>query len=92
MHAGPRAVGRLGSSRMQRSGLAASHCCWLLARLLQSPALQMWFLQVLQEVLGSPSLEVSQNHGDVALRDVVMGTVGYVGVGLGDLGGLLQSE
>jgi len=27
-------------------------------------------------VVGSPSLEVFQSHGDVALRDVVMGMVG----------------
>ena len=41
-----------------------------------------------QGVVGSPSLEESQSHGDVALRDVVMGMVGWVGVGLGDLRGL----
>ena len=41
-------------------------------------------------VVGSPSLEVLQNHGDVALRDVVMGMVGWAEVGLGDLGGLFQ--
>ena len=29
-----------------------------------------------REVVGSPSLEVFQNRGDVALRDVVMGMVG----------------
>ena len=39
---------------------------------------------------GSPPLEVLQNHGDVALRDVVMGTVGWVGIGVGDLGDLFQ--
>ena len=33
--------------------------------------------------MGSPSLEVLQNCGDVALRDVVMGMVGWAGVGLG---------
>ena len=31
-----------------------------------------------------------QEHGDVALRDVVMGIVGWVGVGLGDLRALFQ--
>ena len=35
-----------------------------------------------QGVLGSPSLEVFQNHGDVALRDVVSGH--------GELSALLQ--
>ena len=35
---------------------------------------------------GSLSLEVLQNWRDVALRDVVMGSVGCVG----DLGGLFQ--
>lgn len=39
-------------------------------------------------VVDSLSLEVSQSHGDVALRDV--GTVGWVEVGLGDLRGLFQ--
>ena len=29
--------------------------------------------QLPKEVVGSPSLEVFQNHGDVALRDVVSG-------------------
>ena len=40
-----------------------------------------------REAGGSPSLEVFENCGDV---DVVMGTVGWVGVGLGDLRGLFQ--
>ena len=40
--------------------------------------------------MGSPSMEVFQSHGGVALRDVVMGTVGWAGVGLGDLRGLFQ--
>ena len=44
-----------------------------------------------RDVVGSPSLEVLKNHGDVALRAVVMGTQwGWVGVGLGDLRGLFQ--
>ena len=34
--------------------------------------------RLLWEVVGSPSLEVSKNHGDVALRDVV----GRHGLGL----------
>lgn len=42
--------------------------------------------------MGSPSLEVLLNHGDVALRDVVMGMVGWVGAGLGDLSALFQPE
>ena len=46
--------------------------------------------QLPREVVGSPSLEVLQNHGDVALRDVVRGTVGWVGIGVGDLGDLFQ--
>jgi len=37
----------------------------------------------------SPSLEVFQNVGHVALRDVVMGMVGWVG--LGDLSVLFNS-
>jgi len=45
-----------------------------------------------QGVVESPSLEVFMNHGDVALRDVVMNTVGWVGVGLGDLRGLFQPQ
>ena len=32
----------------------------------------------------------AQSCGDVALRDVVMGTVGWAGVGLGDIRGLFQ--
>ena len=40
------------------------------------------------EVGESPSLEVFKDRGDVALRDVVTGMVGWVGVGLGDLRGL----
>jgi len=43
--------------------------------------------QLPREVVGSPSPEVSQNHGEVALRDVV-GTMGWVGVG--DLSGLFK--
>ena len=39
-----------------------------------------------------PSLEVFQNREDVALRDVVSGHAGWVGVGLGDLRGLFQPE
>ena len=42
-------------------------------------------------MVGSPFLEVFQNDGDVALRDVVMGMVRWVGVGLGDLSGLFQT-
>ncbi len=42
--------------------------------------------------MGLPSLEVLQSHGDVALTDVVMGMVGWAGVGLGDLSGLFQPE
>ena len=36
--------------------------------------------------VGSPSLEVFQDHGDVALKDMVSGLM----VGLGDLRGLFQ--
>jgi len=43
-----------------------------------------------QGVVAAPSLEVAKNHGDVALRDVVMGTVGGGWVGLGDLRPLFQ--
>ena len=43
------------------------------------------------EVLGSPSLEVFQSHGDVALMEVGSGHGGG-GLGLGDLGSLLQPE
>jgi len=42
-------------------------------------------------MVGSPFLEVFQNDGDVALRDVVMGLVGWVG-DLGILRGLFQPE
>jgi len=40
----------------------------------------------------SPSLEVFKNHGNVALRDMVSGLVGTVGlmVGLDDFRGLFQ--
>jgi len=42
-------------------------------------------------VVGSPSLEVFQNHGDVALRDVVSGHGGGgLTVGFGDCNGLFQ--
>jgi len=41
--------------------------------------------------MGSPSLEVFQNHGDVALRDMVSGHGrGGSVMGLGDLSGLFQ--
>ena len=43
-----------------------------------------------QGAVGSPSLETLQNRGDVALRDVGMGMVGWVGVGLDDPSGLFQ--
>jgi len=42
------------------------------------------------EVVRSPSLEVLESHGDVALRDVDGGMVGWAGVGLGDHRGLFQ--
>ena len=44
-----------------------------------------------QGMVGSPFLEVLQNHGDVALRDVVMGTVRWAGVGLSDISSLFQT-
>ena len=43
------------------------------------------FDTVAQGVVGSPSLEVFQNHGDVALRDVGSGHSGG-GLGLGLVG------
>jgi len=48
--------------------------------------------QAAQGLVGSPSLKVFQNHGNVALRDVVMGMVGCFGVGLGDLSVLFQPQ
>lgn len=44
----------------------------------------------MREEMGSPSPEVFHNCGDVALRGVVMGMVGWAGVGLGDLSGFFQ--
>ena len=44
--------------------------------------------QLPREVVGSPSPKVFLSRGDVALRD--MGTVGWAGVGVGDLRGLFQ--
>ena len=41
---------------------------------------------------GGVSLEVFHNCGDVALRGVVMGMVGWAGVGSVDLRGLFQPE
>jgi len=42
-------------------------------------------------VVGSPSLEVFKNHGDVALRDMVSGHGGGgLMIGLEDLSGLFQ--
>jgi len=42
-------------------------------------------------VVGSPSLEVFKNHGDVALRDMVSGHGGGgLMIGLDDLSGLFQ--
>jgi len=43
-----------------------------------------------QRGVGSPSLEVFQSRRDVALGEVVMGMVGWFGVGLDDLRGLFQ--
>jgi len=40
--------------------------------------------------VGSPSMEVFKNHGDVALREVVRGHGGMIGVGVDDLIGLFQ--
>ena len=51
---------------------------------------KLFLTAMLQLVVQSLSLEVFQSHGGVALRDVVMGTVGWAGVGLGDLRGLFQ--
>ena len=45
--------------------------------------------QLPTEVVGSPSLEMFQNYGDVALRDVVSGHGGGE-VELDDLTGLFQ--
>ena len=39
-----------------------------------------------QGVVGSPSLEVFQNHRAVALRDVGRGTVGWLELDIEDLG------
>jgi len=41
------------------------------------------------EVVGALSLEVFHNHGYVAPRDTASGLGGWIGVGLGDLRGLL---
>ena len=49
-----------------------------------------WNRQPREEV-GSPSLEVFENRGEVAVTWLV-GMVGQVGVGLGDLGGPFQPE
>lgn len=46
--------------------------------------------QAAQRVVGSLSLEVFQSHGDVPLKDMVMGMVESSGVGFGDLRGLSQ--
>lgn len=43
-----------------------------------------------QSLVGSLSLEVLHCSGHVALRDVGMGMMGWVGVGLGDLRDLFQ--
>ena len=43
-----------------------------------------------REVVGSPTLEVFQNHGDVALGGHCLVVMVMVGVGHGDLHGLFQ--
>ena len=43
-------------------------------------------------VVESPSLEVLQSCGEVALMDVSVGAVRWVGAGLGGLRGLFQPE
>lgn len=50
--------------------------------------------QVAQGMVGLqiPSLEVFHSHGDVALRAVSVGTMGWVGVGVGDLRGHFQPQ
>jgi len=45
--------------------------------------------QLPREVVGSPSLEAFQNHGDVALRDVGSGHGGS-GLTVGDLSSLFN--
>ena len=66
-------------------------CCtrggsgWLLGKI-SSQKEQLCTGTAVQGVWESPSLEVLKNCGDVALRDVVMGTIGWVG----DLRGLFQ--
>lgn len=45
-----------------------------------------------QGEVGSPALGVFKECGDVARRDVILGMVGWIGVGLGDCRDLLQPE
>lgn len=54
-----------------------------------SARLVMQWYRLPHEVLGSLFLELFHNWGNVALRDTVSGLGGWVGVGLGDLRGVL---
>ena len=57
---------------------------WTLRKkLLSERVVMLW--NMLPGEVESPFLEMFHNHGDVALRDVVMDMVGWAGVGLGDL-------
>lgn len=83
-------VSALGSNnRMKGNGLKLYHGRFRLGirdNFFSKSVAMCWY----REVRWSPSLEVLIKERDVALQDVVMGTVGWAGLGPGDLRGHFQ--
>ena len=84
--------GSVSNNRMKGNGLKLHHRRFRLGvrdNFFSKRVAVCWHRQP-REVRGSPSLELFKEHGDVALREVDMSTVGWAGVGPGDLRGHFQ--
>ena len=82
---------KLARNKTRGNGFKLHQGCsgWILGKF--SSQKELWN-SLPREMVESPSLEVFKNHGNVALRDMVSGLVGTVGlmVGLDDFRGLFQ--